>query len=103
MRIVRVVSSDPSCQPNCAGWISAEGKIVIGTAQTFTEAVNDLGGRRLPILIHSHGGSLVDAGKMGGLIRAQGLAVAGARTVMSNLPRTGSKRPTGRGTRADCW
>src|SRR5260370_5944369 len=97
MRIVRVVSSDPSCQPNCAGWISAEGKIMIGTAQTFTEAVNDLGGRRLPILIHSHGGSLVDAVKMGVLIRAKGLAVAVARTVMSNCPGTASKCASGRG------
>jgi hypothetical protein len=70
MRIVRVMSSDPSCEPNCPEWLSLEGQIMPGTAPAFADAVSRLGGRRLPVLIHSHGGAVRDALEMGGLIRA---------------------------------
>ena len=78
MRILRVRSSDPACQPDCPEWIAAEGKIEVGTAQAFA----GLGGRRLPVLVNSPGGSVADAMAMGRLIRARGLAVAVARTVL---------------------
>src|ERR1700746_256251 len=48
MRIVRVMSSDPACEPNCPEWISAEGMILPGTAGAFRKAILGLGGRRLP-------------------------------------------------------
>ncbi len=97
MRILRVASSDPSCGANCPEWISAEGQIMVGTAKSFAGMVKSLDGRRLPVLIHSHGGSVVDAVKMGALIRARGLAVAVARTLLSNCPETASKCASGRG------
>ena len=84
MRIVRVTSSDPACQPNCPEWISAEGRIMPGSAKAFDKAIADLKGRRLPILISSHGGSLGDAMVMGFIIREKGLAVAVARTLIAN-------------------
>src|SRR5580704_4387237 len=84
MRFVRVTSADPACEPNCPEWLSAEGRIEPGSAPAFAEAVNRLGARRLPILIHSPGGSVTDAIAMGKLIRAKGLAVAVARTLMQN-------------------
>ena len=56
MRIVEVRSSQPGCEPKCAEWISAEGNIVLATAEQLRKIVNSLGGRKLPILIHSRGG-----------------------------------------------
>jgi hypothetical protein len=97
MRIVRVTSSDPACEPNCPEWISAEGRIVPGTAGTFRKAILDLGGRRLPVLISSHGGSLGDALRMGELIRERRLAVAVARTQIANCPERAALCPAARG------
>ncbi len=88
MRFVRVTSADPACKPNCPEWLSAEGRIEPGTAKAFADAVANLKGRRLPILIHSPGGSVPDAGAMGELIRAKGLAVAVARTLIANCPES---------------
>ena len=48
MRILRVTSADPACQPNCPEWISAEGIVTPGEAQDFAKIIEDLGGRRLP-------------------------------------------------------
>ena len=98
MRFVRVVSADPSCKPNCPEWLSAEGRIEPGTAKAFADAIANLKGRRLPILIHSPGGSVADAGAMGELIRAKGLAVAVARTLITNCPEASPKCPDGPGT-----
>jgi hypothetical protein len=83
MQFVRVVSAWPGCQPNCPEWLSAEGQIDVGTAQTFARFVAGLAGRRLPILINSPGGSTADAMAMGRLIRAQRLVVAVAHTELS--------------------
>jgi hypothetical protein len=97
MRIVRVTSSDPACEPDCPEWISAEGRIVPGTAGAFRKAILDLGGRRLPVLISSHGGSLGDALRMGELIRERRLAVAVARTLIANCPERAPACPAARG------
>jgi TPR repeat protein len=80
MRFVRVRSNDPACQLDCAEWISAQGKIEVGSAQTFASVIAGLNGRRLPILVNSPGGSAFDALAIGRLIRAKHLAVAVART-----------------------
>ena len=97
MRFVRVVSADPACQPNCPEWLSVEGRIEPGAARAFADAVERLKGRRLPILIHSPGGSVADAAAMGELIRAKGLAVAVARTLITNCPEAAPKCPDGPG------
>ena len=97
MRIVRVMSSDPACEPNCPEWISAEGMILPGTAGAFRKAILDLRGRRLPVLISSHGGSLGAALQMGELIRERRLAVAVARTLIANCPERAAVCPVARG------
>ena len=97
MRIVRVMSSDPACEPNCPEWISAEGMILPGTAGAFRKAILDLGGRRLPVLISSHGGSLGAALQMGALIRQRRLVVAVARTLIANCPGRAAVCPPARG------
>ena len=97
MRFVRVTSADPACKPNCPEWLSAQGRIEAGSAKAFAKAVASLKGRRLPVLIHSSGGSVADAGAMGELIRAKGLAVAVARTLITNCPETSPTCPDGPG------
>jgi hypothetical protein len=91
MRFVHVVSADRACKPDCPEWLSAEGRIEPGTAKVFAGAIANLKGRRLPILIHSPGGSVADAAAMGELIRASGLAVAVARTLVTNCPEASPK------------
>ena len=98
MRFVRVVSAETACKPNCPEWLSAEGQIVPGAAKVFAGAIANLKGRRLPILIHSPGGSVADAAAMGELIRAKGLAVAVARTLITNCPEAAPKCPDGPGS-----
>jgi hypothetical protein len=98
MRFVRVTSAEAACKPDCPEWLSAEGRIEPGTAKVFAVAITNLKGRRLPILIHSTGGSVADAGAMGELIRAKGLAVAVARTLIANCPEGSPKCPDGPGT-----
>src|SRR5580698_3049242 len=98
MRFVHVTSAEAACKPDCPEWLSAEGRIELGTAKVFAVAIANLKGRRLPILIHSPGGSVADAGAMGELIRAKGLAVAVARTLITNCPEASPKCPDGPGT-----
>ncbi len=97
MRILRVVSSDKACAPDCPEWISAEGIIRPGSAAAFAHVVEGLNGRRLPVLISSHGGSVRDALEMGALIRAKGLAVAVARTLLEDCPERARACPDPRG------
>jgi hypothetical protein len=61
MRFVVVRSSQAGCEPKCAEWISAEGQIVLSTAEQFAKVLRSLGGRKLPILVHSRGGLLGQA------------------------------------------
>jgi hypothetical protein len=97
MRIVRVMSSDPACQPNCPEWISAEGRIMPGTGAAFARAIANLRGRRLPVLVSSGGGSLTDAAAMGQLIRQKRLAVVVARTLIEKCPARASTCPDPKG------
>ena len=96
MRIVVVRSSQPGCEPKCAEWISAEGDVVLATAELLRKVVNSLGGRKLPILINSGGGIINQAMLMGYLIRDRGFDVAVARTVFDPCTSTpgGCKKGT---------
>ena len=86
MRFVRVTSGAAACKPDCPEWISAEGKIMTGSADALDRVIGALGGRRLPIFINSAGGSVQDAMAMGRLIRAKHLAVAVAHTAIDPCP-----------------
>jgi hypothetical protein len=85
MRIVVVRSSQPGCEPKCAEWISAEGDIVLATAEQLRKIVNSLGGQKLPILIHSRGGLAYQATLMGFLTLVVGGCVRRAETNSSGL------------------
>ena len=86
MRFVKVRSDDVACRPNCPEFISAEGKIVTGSADALERTLNAVGGRRLPIVINSAGGAVDDAMAMGRLIRAKRLAVVVAHTTLAPCP-----------------
>jgi hypothetical protein len=86
MRFVKVRGDNPACLPDCAEWISAEGKIVTGSADALERTLKAAGGRRLPIVINSAGGSVEDAMAMGRLIRAKRLAVVVAHTTLAPCP-----------------
>ena len=83
MRFVKVRSDNAACRPDCPEWISAEGKIVTGSADALERTLNAAGGRRLPIVINSAGGAVEDAMAMGRLIRAKRLAVVVAHTTLA--------------------
>src|SRR5579871_6600964 len=65
MRILHAKAVDPACGANCPEWLSVEGQIMPGSGAAFTKAIADLHGRKLPILLSSHGGSVGDAVAMG--------------------------------------
>jgi hypothetical protein len=102
MRFVRVESGGSACGAACPEWISAEGKIVRGTADALDRVVATLGDRRLPIFINSAGGSVRDAMAMGRLIRAKRLAVAVAHTEIAPCPASAGKCGEARGS-AQSW
>ena len=86
MRFVRVRSDDAACRPDCPEFISAEGKIVTGSADALERTLKAAGGRRLPIVINSAGGAVEDAMAMGRLIRARHLAVVVGHTTIARCP-----------------
>jgi hypothetical protein len=82
MRFPIVKSAEGNCEPDCREWIAAEGKIDAGAVARFKSTLKQLGGRKLPIVIHSGGGDM-DAGfAIGRLVRKAGLDVAVGRTVI---------------------
>ena len=83
MRFLKVRGDDAACRPDCPEWISAEGKIVTGSADALERTLDASGGRRLPIVINSAGGAVEDAMAMGRLIRAKRLAVVVAHTTVA--------------------
>jgi len=102
MRFIRVRGGGPACQTDCPEWISAEGKIVMGTADALARVIAALGDRRLPIFINSAGGSVQDAMAMGRLIRARRLAVVVAHTEIAPCPASARDCGEARGS-AESW
>jgi hypothetical protein len=90
MRFVKVRGDNAACRPDCPEWISAEGKIVTGSADALERTLDAAGDRRLPIVINSAGGAVDDAMAMGRLIRARRLAVVVAHTTITPCA-TGAK------------
>ena len=75
------------CGPGCNEWIAAEGKIDAGAASRLRRLLAKLGRRRLPIYLHSPGGSVVGSLELGRLIRDQKLAVSVAYTIPHGCDR----------------
>lgn len=86
MKVLRVRSDVPGCEPNCPEWISAEGMIDENTLPQFKKVLKELGNRKLPVLIDSGGGLVDDSLAIARLIRARGLDIAVAKTVVAACP-----------------
>jgi hypothetical protein len=74
------------CGPGCDGWIAADGKIDLEAAQRLRKVLAKLGGRRLPLFLHSAGGSVLGAIELGRLVRRYNIEVSVARTAPAGCP-----------------
>jgi len=100
MHVVLVKDRAVNCHDTCAEWISAEGDIIDATPAEFEQVFRKLGKRRLPVLIHSGGGSVKAAMAIGRAIRARHLDVVVSRSISmaclaSTTPCTSSQPPGG--------
>lgn len=75
MQVTLVRLSTQACEPHCPQWIAAEGRIGPETPAKFKKVLAKIGSRKLPVVIHSSGGSVDPALAIGRLIRAKGLEV----------------------------
>jgi hypothetical protein len=76
-----------ACGPGCDAWIAADGKIDLYAAQRLRKVLTKLGPRKLPLFLHSAGGSVLGAIELGRLARSHNLAVSVARTTPAECPR----------------
>ena len=76
-----------SCGLGCERWIAADGKIDLNAAEHLRKLLAKLGRRRLPIFLHSGGGSVVGAIELGRLIRSRNIEVSVARTIPAECTR----------------
>src|SRR5215831_18327199 len=76
-----------ACGSGCEAWIAADGKIDLSTAQRLRKLLAKLGRRKLPIVLHSGGGSVLGAIELGRLIRSRNIAVSVARTIPAECSR----------------
>ena len=89
MHVVIAHDSRPGCEPHCAEWISAEGKIQRNTTADFLRVFRQLGNRKLPIFINSGGGSVEAGMEIGREIRKRQLDVAVVRTLFDSCTGVG--------------
>jgi hypothetical protein len=83
-----VTARGPGGAPDCPRWIAATGQIEAKSAQKLRALLLEAGGARLPVLIHSGGGSVDGAIELGALVRARGLD-----TVVARLDADGQVQP----------
>jgi hypothetical protein len=86
MQVSIVRSADPACEPDCAEWIAAQGRIDAGTLEQFKKVLKKLGDRQLTIFLDSSGGNVDASLAIGRLIRAKGLDVTVTRTEINACP-----------------
>jgi hypothetical protein len=80
MRVVIVRSAEAGCEPSCPEWIAAQGKIEARTTARFKKIIDQLGPRKLPVIIHSGGGDMDASLAVGRLLRARNVDIAVGRT-----------------------
>lgn len=81
-----VRSNAPGCEPTCPEWISADGSIETGTPALFKRLLKALGGRKLPIIVNSPGGSVDAALQLGRMIRKNRFDIAVGKTKFTGCP-----------------
>jgi hypothetical protein len=76
-----------SCGHGCNEWIAADGTIDGAAAGRLRQLLSKLKVRKLPIFLHSAGGSSLGSVELGRLIRSEKLVGGVARTVPSGCDR----------------
>jgi hypothetical protein len=76
-----------ACGSGCEAWIAADGKIDLDAPQRLRKLLAKLARRRLPIVLHSGGGSVLGAIELGRLIRSRNIEASVARTVPTACSR----------------
>lgn len=82
MSVVIARSAEPGCEPYCAQWIAAQGKITAATPGEFRRALRQMGARDLPVFIHSGGGLIPAALQIGRMLRARKLDIHVSGTIL---------------------
>ena len=75
-----------NCDATCVQWISAEGEFTADTPSRLTTLIKSLKGRKLPVVLQSHGGDVYAALAVGRIIRAADLETAVGRTQLDDCP-----------------
>jgi hypothetical protein len=66
--------ADGACGPNCSDWIAAEGTVQWDTHKRLIAVLDRLAGRKLPLVINSHGASNLNvAVSMGRILHDRGI------------------------------
>lgn len=81
MTVVLVRSSEPGCEPSCPEWIAANGEIGFKTVALFRKAYRQAGGKPVPVVVNSQGGSVEAAMEIGWIIRRAGSKVVVGTTI----------------------
>ena len=76
-----------SCGPGCQQWIVAEGRFALGSAARFKSFLDQLSGRKFPVIFQSSGGIQSEALAIGSLLRLHGLTASVGRTVADDCGR----------------
>ncbi len=99
MDFLVVRKSDGQCEPDCAEWISAEGRIVPETAGKLAKFLGDPERRKLPLILNSGGGSIEAAVAMGRIIRKYKMDTGVGQTFFTHCqkadPQTGKCKSDG--------
>ena len=90
MDVTLVRSNEPGCEPRCAEWIAAQGRIDRSSLFRLKRVLSRLGNRNLPIFLESPGGNVDEALKIARLIRQHRATVVLARTTLETC-RTGDR------------
>jgi hypothetical protein len=83
LEIAIVRSVELGCEPDCPEWLAVQGAIDLAAPQRFAKALEEMGSRRLPVLISSLGGWSTPSLEIARMIRARGLDVVVASTVIA--------------------
>jgi hypothetical protein len=76
-----------ACGPGCDAWIAADGKIDLSAAHRLRKVLAQLGPRKVPLFLHSAGGSVLGALELGRLVRSRNLTVSVGRTTPAGCRR----------------
>jgi hypothetical protein len=87
MWFVVVRSDAPNCTASCPAWISAEGRIDQGAASRFQSFIKTDGRAKLPLVINSVGGDLLEAIALANAVRMRGLNVSVGKTRFSGCEK----------------